>query len=219
VWLEGFLGESADMNSCFAGTLERAVTGLRSIGDEELNAVFSVVEGPMMVNMFIQNTLNITIPANARKLVSELKHFGVVKSSECKDVMFAIGLYIDEVVKSNHVDSRTVCDSVKAIMETLEDMFDDTLKPLLDQLTPSAAVVASAFVVAPVVAAAIVVPAAVALAVNVVVVAPAAVTISTGVAALSKSAKARAKAKRRLREKNGKEVLINEQAIVGIVDR
>ena len=122
------------MNSCFAGSLERAVTGLRNIDDDELKAVFAVVEGPMMVNMFIRNTLNISVPANAAKLVSELKNFGVAKSSECKDVMVAISLYIDEVVESNHVDRKTVNDSIVATMEALEDMFDDTLKPLIEKM-------------------------------------------------------------------------------------
>lgn len=52
IWIQGFLGEATAENSCQAGAQQRAITGLRGLGDEELNTIFRRAEGPHLARIF-----------------------------------------------------------------------------------------------------------------------------------------------------------------------
>lgn len=59
LWLKGFIGESIQMNSCRQGAIERCVTGLRGIGDNELDDLFKQAEGPHLARIFLMSVFNI----------------------------------------------------------------------------------------------------------------------------------------------------------------
>jgi hypothetical protein len=78
VWIKGFIEESVQANSCHAGALERVVTGLRGISDNDINELFLKAEGPQLFRIFLKEGLNIfglepKYQANHKRLIEQIK--------------------------------------------------------------------------------------------------------------------------------------------------
>lgn len=146
LWLQGFLVEAVQMNSCNPGVVERIVTGLRGVGDPQLDRLFQQVEGPALASYFLNNTFNITFfdragpdystkLERARRLAQVLADRGLNESCSETDLTTVLSAYAKENVEtflgegSGRMDS-----SIASVIEVVVDCFDDFIKVHLQEI-------------------------------------------------------------------------------------
>lgn len=131
-WIQGFLTESVQMNSCNPGAMERAVTGLRGIGDYQLDRIFAQAEGPRLVNLFLRGSFNIfdevNAARNAPRLAQELVNRHATAASTENDILQMLIAYATEQVTTFGVDPNQHMDEIRVIMEMLSDNYHTHLK-------------------------------------------------------------------------------------------
>jgi hypothetical protein len=131
-WIQGFLTESIQMHSCNPGAMERAVTGLRGVGDSQLDAIFSQAEGPRLVNLFLRGSFNIFDEENARRngprLAQELVSRNATAATTSNEILQMLTAYATEQVATFGVDPNEHLEEIRVIMEMLSDNYDTHLK-------------------------------------------------------------------------------------------
>ena len=138
IWIIGFIGEAAAEGSCHPGALERILTGLRGIGDSELDAIFSQVESPKLCTMYLSTNFNIFSGSESRKqtncaaLARELVDRNVDVSAEEMEklVVDTLTLYGRGIASNYGVDTDAFRPTIRAIVETVGDSYD-VLKPFV----------------------------------------------------------------------------------------
>lgn len=143
IWMHGFLSESIVMRSCNPGALDRVVTGLRGIGDPELDAIFGQAEGPHLARAFLKGTMNIFPPAdniveqqqasrNARNLAAALVgEYSVTDETPQSDVMNKIKLYASDSIAKYGVNIAEYEADIVAIAEMIVDNYETYLQPYI----------------------------------------------------------------------------------------
>lgn len=134
VWLQGFLGESISEHSCNPGVAERIMTGLRGVGDADLDRIFAQAEGPLLARNFLNFAFNIYTSGGAR-LADELVTRGVVQSMQDVDnqpmISAALVAYARETVSQYQVNMREFEPLIDVVIESTMDSFDPVLRPEL----------------------------------------------------------------------------------------
>jgi hypothetical protein len=146
LWIIGFLGESIVVGSCTPGAMERIVTGLRGLGDSELDAIFSHAEGPQLFRIFL-STLNIfdsnpiIQQRNLNNLIHLLLEKGITEFSSLNEVKEQLFIYISEMKENYNIPTTSSSDNgddrsstrneSDSIIEVLIDCYDDEIKPEL----------------------------------------------------------------------------------------
>lgn len=132
IWMHGFLSESIVMHSCNPGAVERVVTGLRGIGDPQLDTLFGQAEGPHLARAFLKGTLNIfyddteeskqRATSNARNLAKVLveQYRATPEISDC-DVMNLVVRYASDSVASYGVNISAYESDIREIAEMIAD--------------------------------------------------------------------------------------------------
>jgi hypothetical protein len=139
IWMNGFLSESIAVNSCNPGALERVVTGLRGIGDTQLDELFGRSEGPHLANAFLKGTFNIfyeigdatsreRAERNAERLASILVSRGATLESTEGDVERILIDYAEEAILQYGVEITRYRDDIRVIMQTIADAYDTHLR-------------------------------------------------------------------------------------------
>lgn len=138
IWVIGFLGEAVLVHSCVAGALERAVTGLRGIDDEELNDIFRQAEGPQLLRIFLKEGLNIfdqqeksRSESNCRRLVEELTPLGLRSDTRAEDFQGMLERYCRGVVEGYGLDYEENEREVKAVTEIITDCYESHVQPFI----------------------------------------------------------------------------------------
>ena len=139
-WIVGFMEESIDARSCLAGALERAVTGLRCIEDEEINRFFGQVEAKNLINLFLTKKMNIfydnggsssTAGGTAERtsskemlcnVLSNRYHINARSTSE--EVRAALLDYMRGEIAAYQVDLKLYEAEIEATADVISDCFD-----------------------------------------------------------------------------------------------
>jgi hypothetical protein len=148
IWMIGFLGESVEMHSCIPGAMERMITGLRGIGDAELDEIFSSVEGPQLVRIFLSHTLNIyynesnpesklKAMKNSKKLASQLISRGVSVTSSVQYAMDVLRDYAIESISQYRVNYNDYKSDLDCVIEAISDGYTEYLFPYIEEGTLS----------------------------------------------------------------------------------
>lgn len=142
-WMEGFLSESIVMHSCNPGALERVVTGLRGIGDQQLDSIFGQAEGPHLARSFLKGTFNIFFAerdteerhraeTNARSMSVVLVHrYSITAESTRAVLMEALVDYARRSLESYGVNVDNYMGDINAIVEMICDSYETHLEPFL----------------------------------------------------------------------------------------
>lgn len=156
IWIQGFLSESIVMHSCNPGALERVVTGLRGLGDSQLDSIFGQAEGPHLARAFLRGTMNIfytdsdsnakrRAESNARSLATVLvESFGANTNTTEGDILGYISRYAADAITSYGVQLSLYEADIAAIAEMIADNYDTHLRPFVQEVlvagsTPSSA--------------------------------------------------------------------------------
>ena len=136
IWMEGFLSESISVHSCNPGAVERIVTGLRGIGDSELDVIFGQAEGPHLARAFLKGSMNIFYSecdevgkkraiSNAKTIAQALvENFNVcIDTSEAK-ILECIKIYMSNMVSSYGVNISNYEDDISVIAEIITDNYE-----------------------------------------------------------------------------------------------
>lgn len=153
LWLKGFIGESVDMQSCQAGAIERCVTGLRGIGDAELDEIFRQAEGPHLARIFLLSSFNVyhaVLPSteahegkektleevrttvNAVRLAKMLVGKGVTRLTSKAYVILLLEEYANLKISEFQVDPLQFQDSIDAVLSAVMDSYEDVILPFVD---------------------------------------------------------------------------------------
>ena len=131
------------MHSCIPAALERAVTGLRGIGDTQLNKIFGQAEGPHLVNIFLKANFNIFFDPNsesakalaekhARNLAHQLLLRGVREDSNEDEVRAMLVSYALESISGYGVDiDERYKAEVDAVVDVVNYNYETHLKPFV----------------------------------------------------------------------------------------
>lgn len=157
-WLHGFLGEAVAVNSCSPGVAERIVTGLRGLGDTELDAIFAQAEGPLLARMFLNNAFNFALANTmlpptmhtARSLANESRDValqrrramdlatflvetgGITTTSSMEQVTAALRRYAEDGVRGFHVNPTQFAQLIEVVVELAVDSYDDCLRSFVE---------------------------------------------------------------------------------------
>eukprot|EP01039_Chlorochromonas_danica_P011016 gene11016-12264_t len=143
LWIQGFLVEAVQVNSCNPGVVERIVTGLRGLGDSRLDAIFQQVEGPALARFFLSHALNFMYSSpnasdyemkneRARRLAEELFRRGLHSESSMEEVRSAVIVYATEQLAAylgGQTESFRI--TIESVAEVVVDTFDEYVKPHL----------------------------------------------------------------------------------------
>lgn len=146
IWMQGFLGEAVSVHSCVQGAMERMITGLRGIGDPELDNIFSVVEGPNLARIFLSQYFNIYYDEHTESSMKERKKrntLDIAKDLHLRGVLDIISeqnmtdlltCYVEESVSPYNVDVKILRSDIKSVVETLQDLYEEFLLPTINAL-------------------------------------------------------------------------------------
>lgn len=137
VWITGFLGESIDVHSCTPGAMERIATGLRGIGDEGLDRIFSQAEGPQLFRIFL-STFNIFDARQGTKyrdkLVDILLESHIHPMSSLEEVKEALNEYLLRMKEQFGISSTSMKGDLESLVEVILDVYEtDVLPPLREK--------------------------------------------------------------------------------------
>eukprot|EP01040_Poterioochromonas_malhamensis_P005131 gene5131-5496_t len=137
VWITGFLGESIDVHSCTPGAMERIATGLRGIGDEGLDRIFSQAEGPQLFRIFL-STFNIFDARQGTKyrdkLVDILLESHIHPMSSLEEVKEALNEYLLRMKEQFGISSTSMKGDLESLVEVIVDVYEtDVLPPLREK--------------------------------------------------------------------------------------
>ena len=136
VWLSGFITESltaydtGDTTSCRKGIRERAISGLRGIGDTKLDELFRQAEGPKALKTFFAG-IKLNDAAYIMKTLSEkLKTLGVNAETPPDKTAGTFAFYLRQQVESWGV---ALTDDIKKQIgfyaESFQDNYEKMIKP------------------------------------------------------------------------------------------
>ena len=137
LWMKGFIGESiiaynnkSNSLSCSNGVDERSETGLRGI-DSKIDALFAPAEGDALVKIFFRN---LNFKEKPQGVAEELIKRKVNPKSTVHDAREAYQAFLEEELEKMKVkvsDHRVILD---ALLESLENMYEETIKPQIQFL-------------------------------------------------------------------------------------
>jgi 5'(3')-deoxyribonucleotidase len=137
LWMKGFIGESIvayknkdDPTSCSNGIDERSETGLRGI-DPKIDALFVPAEGEVLVKIFFRN---LNFKEKPQGVAEELIKRKINLESTVHDVREAYQAFLEEELEKMKVkvsDHRVIVD---ALLESLENMYEEIIKPQIQLL-------------------------------------------------------------------------------------
>lgn len=138
VWIQGFLNESIVERSCQAGAVERIVTGLRGVGDAELNSLFSNAEGVHLARIFLKTKFNIfesTTEGAAIAQQNSEELAWILVSNGFRDESSNMGMaqriltdYAMNCIRSYGVEYVQLSGEVDSVIEVIMDTYDTHLK-------------------------------------------------------------------------------------------
>lgn len=137
-WINGFLRESIEMNSCTQGALERSITGFRGINDENLEFIFAQPERKQLLLYFLKEGLNLFDENlyrknnNIQNIVKLLKENGVTKNTSERQIQGIIENYIKNHIISLGLEVEDNFDDAKVIIEIIMDNYEKTLQIFLE---------------------------------------------------------------------------------------
>eukprot|EP01036_Dinobryon_divergens_P027288 gene27288-36030_t len=168
IWIQGFLSESIVERSCnpvsflkcsclsvskflalfgmcvLQGALERVVTGLRGVGDSQLDAIFAQAEAPHLANIFLTGTFNIygsssdersaiRASSNARSLARALVQRGAVLESTPETLTQLLREYAMEHIASLGENPAGYMDRINAVTEAVMDSFETHVQSYFEE--------------------------------------------------------------------------------------
>lgn len=121
------------------GALERVVTGLRGVGDSQLDAIFAQAEAPHLANIFLTGTFNIfgnsrdnrsatRASSNARSLARALVQRGAVLESTPVTLTQLLREYAMDHIASLGENPAGYMDRINAVTEAVMDSFETHLQ-------------------------------------------------------------------------------------------
>lgn len=139
--MKGFIGESIvayknkdDPTSCSNGIDERSETGLRGI-DSKIDALFAPAEGEVLVKIFFRN---LNFKEKPQDVAAELIKRKINLESTVHDARTAYQIFLEEELEKMKVkvsDHRVIVD---VLLESLENMYEETIRPQIQLLTVEA---------------------------------------------------------------------------------
>jgi hypothetical protein len=130
-WFALFMGESITAYenrhnplSCVKGVMERLLTGLRAVGDEELNALFLQVEGPHLIgSMFAGMTI--------KGMAAVLRERGMTPENTSEEAALVLETFLMQQIVSYDQKVETCQGAILNTVEALTEAYEASIKPLL----------------------------------------------------------------------------------------
>lgn len=115
------------------------MTGLRGVGDPQLDAIFAQAEAPHLANIFLTGTFNIfgdsrdqrsavRATSNARSLAQALVQRGAVMESSAETLTQILRDYAMDSIASFGENPVGYLDRINAVTEAVIDSFDSHLR-------------------------------------------------------------------------------------------